>query len=154
MIDLTRALVLAAEAHRTQADKAGAPYILHPLRVMMRMGTDEERIVAILHDVLEDGGVEFKAQVRSGLADQPRLLRALESLAKREGEHGDEGYGRFIERVARDELASRVKIADLEDNLDVKRLEEVGPEDAARLTRYLAAMRKLQVRSENMEQVS
>lgn len=54
-MNLHRAIEIAAEAHRDQTDKAGAPYLLHPLRVMMSLDTDEERIVGVLHDVVEDG---------------------------------------------------------------------------------------------------
>lgn len=138
---LERAIELAVRAHKGQVDKAGQPYILHPLRVMLRLDSTEERIIAILHDVIEDGKAEYKAEARALLP--PELLEALLCVTKREDEHGDEGYGRFVERAARDPLARRVKIADLEDNLDVTRLSSITAKDTERLNRYLAALGKL-----------
>jgi (p)ppGpp synthase/HD superfamily hydrolase len=138
---LEQAISIAVRAHKGQVDKAGQPYILHPLRVMMRLDFPEERIVAVLHDVIEDGAPEFAEEVRRLLP--PRLLEALLAVTKREDEHGPEGYARFVERAGRDPLARRVKIADLKDNLDVKRLSDIEKGDIERLQRYLGALNKL-----------
>ncbi|MBZ4414923.1 HD domain-containing protein [Myxococcus sp. RHSTA-1-4] len=137
MSTLEDAISLAVEAHRGQRDKAGRPYILHPLRVMMRLETDEERTVAILHDVVEDTPWTLERLRERGYPAP--VLSALDALTKREGET----YEAFVERLRPDALARRVKLADLEDNMDVRRLEAVTPKDAERLARYRAAWARL-----------
>ncbi|REG24638.1 HD domain-containing protein [Archangium gephyra] len=135
---LEDAIALAVEAHRGQRDKAGQTYILHPLRVMMRLETDTERMVAILHDVVEDS--PWTLERLRGLGYPEEVLGALDCLTKREGE----SYEAFIERVLPHPLARRVKRADLEDNMDVRRLPAVTAKDAERLARYRAAWARLQ----------
>ncbi|ATB31413.1 bifunctional (p)ppGpp synthetase/guanosine-3',5'-bis(diphosphate) 3'-pyrophosphohydrolase [Melittangium boletus] len=134
---LEDALALALEAHRGQRDKAGQTYILHPLRVMFRLETETERMVALLHDVVEDSPYTLE-QLR-GLGYSEEVLGALECLTKREGE----AYEAFIERVRPHPLARRVKLADLEDNMDVRRLPALTEKDAQRLARYRAAWARL-----------
>jgi (p)ppGpp synthase/HD superfamily hydrolase len=135
---LEDAIALAVEAHRGQRDKAGQTYILHPLRVMMRLETDTERMVAVLHDVVEDS--PWTLERLRGLGYPEEVLGALDCLTKREGET----YEAFIERVLPHPLARRVKRADLEDNMDVRRLPAVTAKDAERLARYRAAWARLQ----------
>ena len=135
---LEDAIALAVEAHRGQRDKSGKAYILHPLRVMMRLETDTERMVAILHDVVED--TPWTLERLRGLGYPEEVLSALDCLTKREGET----YEAFIERVLPHPLARRVKRADLEDNMDVRRLLAFTPRDAERLARYRAAWARLQ----------
>jgi len=134
---LEDAIALAVEAHRGQRDKAGQTYILHPLRVMMRLETEAERMAAILHDVVEDTPYTLERLRELGYPQE--VLTALECLTKREGE----SYEAFIERVRPHPLARRVKLADLEDNMDVRRLVAVGPKEAERLARYRAAWARL-----------
>ena len=134
MSTLERAIAIAAEAHAGQADKAGAPYILHPIRVMLRVQTLEERIVAVLHDVLED----CPAWSASRLRDEgfgPAALTAIHALTRRDGEP----YMEFVRRAAADPIARRVKLADLEDNLDATRLAELTARDRSRMERYRRA---------------
>jgi (p)ppGpp synthase/HD superfamily hydrolase len=133
---LSRAIGIANTAHRGQVDLAGQPYILHPLRVMLRATTLEEQLVAVLHDVIEDSDWTFDAL---GMYLPDRVVSALDTLTKRKGEP----YEAYLERVASDLLALPVKLWDLEDNLDVLRLLQVGPAEAARLSRYLAARKRL-----------
>ncbi|WP_224242006.1 HD domain-containing protein [Hyalangium gracile] len=137
MPTLEDAIALAVEAHRGQRDKAGQSYILHPLRVMMRLETDAERMAAILHDVVEDTPYTLERLRELGYPEE--VLGALDCLTKREGET----YEAFIERVRPHPLARRVKLADLEDNMDVRRLPTVGPREAERLARYRAAWTRL-----------
>jgi len=137
MPTLEDAIALAVEAHRGQRDKAGQTYILHPLRVMMRLETEAERMAAILHDVVEDTPYTLERLRELGYPQE--VLQALECLTKREGE----GYEAFIERVRPHPLARRVKLADLEDNMDVRRLVTVGAKEAERLARYRAAWARL-----------
>lgn len=138
---LEAAIGIAIRAHEGQRDKAGQPYILHPLRVMLKVDTVEERIVAILHDVLEDGTDAAQREVEDLLSD--RLMRAVRALTKRLDEHGAAGYGAFIRRANKNPIARRVKIADLEDNLDITRLASLSASDSERLGRYHASLRFL-----------
>ncbi|ATB36548.1 guanosine-3',5'-bis(diphosphate) 3'-pyrophosphohydrolase [Cystobacter fuscus] len=137
MPTLEDALELAVRAHRGQRDKAGQPYILHPLRVMARLDTETERMVALLHDVVEDTPYTLERLRELGYSEE--VLGALERLTKAEGED----YAAFIERVRPHPLARRVKLADLEDNMDVRRLPAVTAKDAERLARYRAAWTRL-----------
>ena len=137
MPTLEDALELAVRAHRGQRDKAGQPYILHPLRVMARLDTETERMVALLHDVVEDTPYTLERLRELGYGED--VLGALERLTKAEGED----YAAFIERVRPHPLARRVKLADLEDNMDVRRLPAVTAKDAERLARYRAAWARL-----------
>lgn len=137
MADIEEAIRIAVEAHRGQKDRGGAPYILHPLRMMFRVQTDAERMAAVLHDVVEDSAWTLDDLRARGFPDE--VLRAVDGLTRREGET----YEAFVERAAADPVARRVKIADLEDNMDVRRTGNVSPGDAERLNRYLRAWRRL-----------
>jgi (p)ppGpp synthase/HD superfamily hydrolase len=134
MPSLEDAIILAASAHRGQRDKAGRPYILHPLRMMLRLQTDEERLVAVLHDVVEDSDVTLDDLRRQGYGE--RIVAAVDHLTRREGE----SYDDFVARAAADPLARAVKVADLEDNLDTTRLAEITERDQERLARYQRAL--------------
>lgn len=139
MSQLEQAIAIAVEAHQGKKDKAGQPYILHPLRVMFRVETEDERIVAVLHDVVEDHGDVWPVKRLRRLGFPQRILAALECVTKREGE----SYEKFVARSASNCIALPVKLADIEDNLDVRRLPEVTGKDLARLNRYLAAYHRL-----------
>lgn len=134
---LEQAIAIAVTAHRGQTDRAGHPYILHPLRVMLRLDDEPARIVAVLHDVIEDTGTTADDLRRAGFP--PEILDALDHVTKRAGE----SYDDFAARAARNPIARRVKLADLEDNLDVRRLEAVTEADTARLAKYVRAWRYL-----------
>lgn len=137
MADLEEAIRIAAEAHRGQRDRAGAPYVLHPLRVMLRMGTDAERMAAVLHDVVEDAPWTLDDLRARGFPAE--VVEAVDRLTRRAGEPYDEA----VERAAAHPVARRVKVADLEDNLDLRRLNRLDERDVARLERYLRAWRRL-----------
>src|SRR5262245_11286335 len=113
---LEKAISIAVEAHRGQKDKVALPYILHPLCVMNRVDSEAEKIVAVLHDVVEDTKWTFEDLKREGFPDD--ILKALDCVTKRDGE----SYEDFITRSESDPIARRVKIADLEDNMDFRRL--------------------------------
>ncbi len=134
---LARAIEIATEAHHDQKDRYGAPYVLHPLRVMQRLATPTERIVGILHDVVEDTHWTFEQLSREGFPEP--ILAALRSVTKREGED----YDHFVKRSAADALGKAVKIADLEDNMDLRRLPDLSEKDIPRLQKYLKAWRFL-----------
>jgi (p)ppGpp synthase/HD superfamily hydrolase len=136
---LEKAIAIAVEAHQGKQDRAGQPYILHPLRVMFGVETEEERIVAVLHDVVESHEERWPMERLRQCGFPQLILDALDSVTKRKGED----YEAFVERSAANPLGRRVKLADLEDNMAVRRLREVTEEDRARFNRYLAAHRRL-----------
>ena len=131
------AVALAALAHRGQTDKAGKPYILHPLRVMLSLPDETARIVAMLHDVLEDTAVTVADLREAGYSDE--ILNALDALTRK----SSESYEEFIDRAGAIPLARRVKLADIADNLDESRLEQIREADLKRFARYKAARQKL-----------
>ncbi|MBV9109275.1 MAG: bifunctional (p)ppGpp synthetase/guanosine-3',5'-bis(diphosphate) 3'-pyrophosphohydrolase, partial [Gemmatimonadetes bacterium] len=99
MADIEEAIRIAVEAHRGQKDRGGAPYILHPLRMMTRVQTDAERMAAVLHDVVEDTAWTLDDLRARGFPDE--VLRAVDALTRREGET----YEAFVERAAADPVA-------------------------------------------------
>lgn len=126
-----RALAIAVAAHEGQLDKCGAPYILHPLQVAMRLGTWRARVVGILHDVIEDCGWTRERLVEAGIPEE--CADAVEALSRREGEV----YAVFLDRiVAAGPLAMRVKLADLAEN---SRPDRQHPEQEGLSKRYLHA---------------
>ena len=135
MSTLERAVAIAATAHAGQRDKADAPYILHPLRVMLRVSGEAERITAVLHDVVEDcAGWSFERLLEEGFA--PLIIEALESVTKRDGETYDD----FVKRACQNPIGRRVKLSDLHDNCDLSRISNPTPRDHQRIARYRRAI--------------
>jgi (p)ppGpp synthase/HD superfamily hydrolase len=137
---IEKSLEIALKAYSGQRDKAGKTYILHPLRIMSRMETEEEMAVALLHDVIEDS--EFTSADLLGEGIPPIVVEAVQLLSKEEGEN----YHDFVDRVAENPLATKIKIADIEDNINVLRLEAIGEKDLERVAKYHRAWKKLQTR--------
>jgi (p)ppGpp synthase/HD superfamily hydrolase len=137
MSTLERAICIAASAHAGQVDKAGAPYILHVLRVMLAMSKEEERIVAVLHDVLEDTPWTVDGLRAEGFGD--RIIDAIDGLTRRDGE----SYEEFIQRAAANAISRRVKLADLADNSDLSRVDAPSQDDRARVLKYERAIESL-----------
>lgn len=133
MATLERAIELAARAHAGQRDKGGQPYILHPLRVMMAVTTDAERIAAVLHDIVEDTSITFDDLVAEGFADD--IVDAIRALTKFEGETREQA----AKRLVRDPIARAVKLADIADNMDLTRIPMPSERDHARLREYAVA---------------
>ena len=131
------AVAIAAEAHKGVKDKAGAAYILHPLIMMMRLKTEAEMITAVLHDVVEDTSWTIEKLRVQGFSEE--VLEAIECVTNSEGE----SYEKFIERAGRNPIARRVKIADLEDNMNIQRIDELKPKDLERLEKYHRSWRIL-----------
>jgi (p)ppGpp synthase/HD superfamily hydrolase len=134
-MDLERAIQIAVEAHAGVTDKGGKAYILHPISVMMRCETDEEKIVAILHDVVEDTDWTFEALRKEGFTDT--IIEALKTVTKHSE---DEDYDQFIQRSLKNEIGRKVKIADLKENLDVTRIGELTDKDLERINKYKRAL--------------
>ena len=137
-IILDRAKAIATSVHEGQVDKAGKPYIEHPMRVMNMGKTVEEKIAGVLHDVVEDSDWTFEMLEKEGIPkDVMDALRCVTKLSE------DEDYDHFIERVKTNPLAVKVKLNDLKDNMDITRLGEVTEKDLARLNKYIRAYRQL-----------
>ena len=132
---IEKAIAIAVEAHKGQKDKAGDPYILHPLRVMFQMETKEEMIAAVLHDVLEDTAITPDQLKEMGFSET--VLEALDSVTKRAGET----YEDFVQRAALHPIGKKIKLADLRDNMDLSRLEEITDEDIRRVKKYHGALK-------------
>ena len=137
MSTLEKAVGIAAQAHAGQADKAGAPYILHPLRVMLAVASLDERIVAVLHDVVEDTDWTFDRLRTEGFGEP--ILEALDAVTRRD----DESYEDFVQRAAKNPIGRNVKRADLLDNLNLSRIQAPKPSDHDRIARYQKALRLL-----------
>lgn len=138
MSTLERAIEIAVEAHRGQVDKAGCEYVEHPLRVMASGRTLEEKIVGVLHDVVEDSEWTFARLEAEGFsADVIDALRCVTKLSD------SEPYDKFIARIKKNPLAVAVKLNDLADNMDIRRLPYISEKDVKRLKKYLKAYKQL-----------
>ena len=137
-MSLEKAIQIAVEAHAGTKDKGGKEYILHPISVMMRVETEEEKIVAILHDVVEDTDWTFDALRKEGFSET--VIEALETVTKYSEE---ENYDDFIQRSLKNDIGRKVKIADLRENLDVTRIGELYPKDIERINKYKRALQTL-----------
>jgi (p)ppGpp synthase/HD superfamily hydrolase len=124
---LEKAIHIAVRAHQGQKDRYGKPFILHPLRMMMRMDTEMEKIVAVLHDVVEKSDQTLNDLRREGFPEE--IVDAVDCLTKRPGDD----YATHIRRARMNLLSQKVKIADLEDNMDPKRIIDFSEEDKKRL---------------------
>ena len=138
MSTLQRAIEIATEAHKGQFDKAGYDYIGHPLRVMEMGKTEEEKIVGVLHDVVEDTSWTFEALEAEGFSKE--IIEALRCVTKTSE---NENYDAFIDRVKKNPLATAVKINDITDNMDIRRLPYLSDKDVKRLKKYLKAYKRL-----------
>lgn len=137
MATLERAVWIAAKVHEGQIDKAGAPYILHPLRLMMKMKSIEAMIVAVLHDVVEDSPWTIQRLRKEGFSE--KVLSAIDCVTNRE----NESYDEFIDRASGNPLAREVKLADLEDNLNTLRISELQERDLRRIAKYHRSWKRL-----------
>ena len=138
MSTLERAIEIATQAHEGQVDKAGNAYIGHPLRVMAMGKNEQEKIAGVLHDIVEDSPWTFEMLEAEGFA--PEIIAALKCVTKISE---NEDYDDFIERVKKNPLAVAVKINDLTDNMDIRRLPYLSDKDVKRLKKYLKAYKKL-----------
>jgi len=130
MSTLERAIEIAAAAHAGQVDKAGQTYILHPLRVMLRVAAGNEQMAAVLHDVVEDTSVTLEQLALEGFPQE--VLEAVEALTKRPGESRLQAAA----RAAAHPVARAVKLADNAENMDLTRITSPTDKDFARLWEY------------------
>lgn len=138
MSTLERAIEIAREAHYGQVDKSGCEYIGHPLRVMSAGKNIEEKITGVLHDVLEDSIWTLEMLENEGFSKE--IIEALQCLTKYPG---NEPYEKYIARIKKNPLATAVKLNDLTDNMDIRRLPYISDKDIKRLKKYLKAYKQL-----------
>lgn len=134
---LEKAEKLAREAHQGQKDKSGADYIGHPIRVSARCKSPKAKIAGLLHDTIEDTYVTAQTLKEAGFDDD--IVDAVLTLTRQK----DETYAEYIVRASQNEIAKEVKIADLEDNLDIRRLNDITEKDMLRIRKYLHSWRYL-----------
>lgn len=136
---LARAIAIASSAHENQLDKGGNAYILHPMRIMMRLRTDDTELmtIAILHDVVEDSDWTIEDLYNEGFSN--RVLDALELMTHDK----DEDYTTYIKRIATNSDCIKVKKEDLRDNMDPSRLKGLSRKDFDRMEKYQKAFKYL-----------
>jgi (p)ppGpp synthase/HD superfamily hydrolase len=134
---LEKAIAIAVEAHKGQLDRYGAPYILHVLKVMQAGYTQDEKIVGVLHDIIED--THWTAKDLAGERFPEHIVAAIDSLSKKDSEE----YEAFIDRIKKNTLAISVKLNDLRDNMDLCRVQKLSAEDIPRLNKYIKAYQEL-----------
>jgi (p)ppGpp synthase/HD superfamily hydrolase len=155
-LNLQKAIEIAVEAHKGQLDKGGNLYVLHPLRVMMSLETEDEKIVGVLHDVVEDCEGWTWDRLRSeGFSEE--VIDALLSVSKTPEEEAEfsrlketgsedavrDHYLAFITRAKANKIGRKVKLADVKDNLDISRICELMVSDMVRMKRYKDALKFL-----------
>ncbi|WP_250306945.1 HD domain-containing protein [Streptococcus sp. Marseille-Q3533] len=132
IVDL--ALSIARKAHEGQLDKAGVDYIEHPIYVASQVDTEEEKAVALLHDVIEDSPVSAEELLQAGLPET--VVTAVQVLTKKK----EQDYQTYLETVKKNPLARVVKLADLKHNSDLSRLSSITEKDRERLKKYKKAI--------------
>ncbi len=130
MSTLERAIEIAAHAHAGQFDKAGQPYILHPIKVMLRLSGEHERMAGVLHDVVEDTPVSIEDLISEGFPEP--VVTAVVALTKLAGETRMDA----AKRAAADAVACAVKLADNAENMDLSRIPNPTDKDFARVAEY------------------
>lgn len=134
---LEKAIQIAVLAHNGQVDKGGQPYILHPISVMMKMDTIEEKIVAILHDSIEDSNIKEEELIAFGIPK--KLVDEIDLLTRKNGD----SYMQYISKVKTGKIAKKVKLADLETNMDLNRIKKPTKTDFDRVKKYKKAYKRL-----------
>lgn len=135
---LQKAIQIATKAHESQFDKSGMPYIGHIMRVMEAGKSVDEKIVGVLHDIVEDTDWTFEKLEEEGFSTH--IVDAIRCLTKTSE---DEPYDDFVKRVQTNPLAVQVKINDLTDNMDIRRLSIISDKDVERLRKYHKAYKQL-----------
>jgi len=135
---LEKAIRLAAKTHRGQKDRFKKPFVLHVMSVVGRGNDLEEQVLGALHDVIERSVLEIEDLRRKGYPE--RVLQALDHISRRDGE----SYSEYIDRVELNNLATRVKIHDLADKMDISKIKKISEDDRSRFNRQLKAYHQLQ----------
>ncbi len=142
---LEKAIGIALKAHQNQKDKYGQPYVLHPIRIMSSFRNPILQQIAILHDVVEDSS--WTCEQLAAQSFSAEIVEAVDALTRR----SEESYDSLIDRASINPLALLVKLADLEDNMDIRRMKDITEKDGERLNRYRKAHAKLTVMREQQQ---
>jgi len=134
---LGKAIAIAVESHSGQVNIKGEPYILHPLRIMIKADTIEEKIIAALHDVIEKTKIDFQFLHNAGFSDT--IILAVDALSRRPGE----SYDKYIDRVSENQLAKTIKILDLKDNISSLNILTKEQKTSAQYLKYHTALNRL-----------
>ena len=137
MATLERAIEIAVEAHKGQKDKAGMPYVLHPLRLMFKMESNNEKIAALLHDVVEDSDWTLDDLKKEGFNSD--VIEAVSLLTRDE----KDSYDEFIQKAVSNPISKNVKIADINDNLDLNRIDKISDKDYIRIKKYHRVLKSI-----------
>lgn len=132
--DLIKAINIALVAHSGQKDKGNNPYILHPLAVMNRVEGMKEKTIAVLHDIIEDTYITENDLRKLGFSEE--IIETVLLLSKLDKK---EDYIHYIKRVKKNELARKIKLADLKENMNLKRIPNPTEKDYKRVIRYKKA---------------
>lgn len=133
-MNLEKAIALALDAHTGQTDKAGKPYILHPLRVMQQLKTETEQIVGVLHDVVEDSEYTFEDLENCDFPN--KAIAAIKLVTKQPSVD----YQAYLASIKSNPIARNVKLADLRDNMNLQRLQTITEKDLQRQAKYKKAV--------------
>ena len=133
-----QALKLCFEAHKEQVDKSGLPYVFHPFHLAEQMQTEETTVVALLHDVMED--TDYTLEDLQAMGFSPVVLEALVLMTHEAGID----YMDYVGKIKENPIARAVKLADLEHNSDLARLDHVDEMALARREKYQKAKQLLQ----------
>ena len=138
-MDYNKTLEFVKKAFEGKKDKGGKPYIEHLLFVANKMETEEEKIVALLHDIVEDiEGITLDTLRQMGYSE--KIIQAVDSMTKRKGED----YEDYLKRVKQNPIARKVKLADIEHNMDLSRIENPTEKDYERIEKkYKKALKIL-----------
>lgn len=138
---LSLMIKLAAEGHKDQFDKGGRPYILHVLKVMHYLKSDDDELncIAVGHDLVEDCGVNFVELAAYGFSE--RVIDGINRLTKKTGQSHNE----YLSGILYSSDACRVKLADLRHNTDIRRLKGLREKDFARMQKYLKMYKTIEM---------
>ena len=131
---INKALKISFTAHKNQTDKNGIPYIYHPYHLAEQMDTEYEICTALLHDVIEDTNMTIQDLREEGFPDE--IINAINVLTHRK----NQPYTKYINNIKQNELAKKVKLADLKHNSDSTRITSLTEKDKARLRKYKNAI--------------
>ena len=134
---IEKAIAIALEGHKDQKDKSGLPYILHPLRVMLKMDNEDEMVPAVLHDILEDTTITENRLLEEGISDESI---AIVKLLTR---NYNDDYLSYVQKIKSNKIASKIKKADITDNVNLLRLHQVQSSDLERLNNYIVGFKIL-----------
>ena len=130
---IEKAISIALEGHKDQKDKSGLPYILHPLRIMLKMDNEDEMIPAVLHDILEDTTITENRLLKEGIsADSIAIIKLLTR-------NYNDDYLDYVQKIKSNKIASKIKKADITDNVNLLRLQQLNESDLERLNNYIKA---------------